>query len=174
MPNPFYKGVNKILVKCRICGSKVEKSAAYKITVDGKNNYYCNKQEYNNWTLKKKTRDNVYNLIYDIFGRKITNTVLYKEIDELGNIYEFDKILAYLQENYEYICMVLEKNFNSEYAKIRYFTAILKNNLADFDFKEVPIVKPIEMDFVQMKFNRKNKRKPLIEYEREYGGERNG
>lgn len=173
---PFFsqREVLKILVKCRICSKKIERTTAYKLVVDSKNNYYCSEQEYKEWRHKIEIRDNAYNLIYDIFGYKVTNTVLYKEVDELGGIYGFSKISAYLQEKYGYICKALSKDFNSEYTKIRYFTAILKNSLADFQYEEKMIIKTPAIDFVKTQFKRKDKRTPLVEYEDECGGDGNG
>ena len=41
----------------------------------------------------------------------------------------------FLKENEAYLHNVMQKEFNSEYSEIRYFTAILKNNLTDFKQK---------------------------------------
>lgn len=160
-----------IEVKCRICGNKKEKSEAYKVVVNNKNSYYCNKTEYIEWASKKEIKDNTYNLIYDIFERKVTNTILFKEVGELSDIYTYEKIFAYLKENKVYLCGVMKKGFSSEYAQIRYFTAILKNSLADFQYKKEVPIKNIEQDMPEYKFKRKGKRKPLLEYEEEVGDE---
>lgn len=160
-----------ILVKCKICGNKVERTEAYKVVVNGKNHYYCNESEYKDWASKKEIKDNTYNLIYDIFERKVTNTVLFKEVGELSDIYTYEKILTYLKENETYLCGVMRKGFSSEYAQIRYFTAILKNSLADFQYKKEVQTKKIIVDMPECKFSRKSKRKPLTEYEKEVGDE---
>ena len=160
-----------IEVKCRICGNKKEKLEAYKVVINNKNNYYCNETEYREWASKKEIKDNTYNLIYDIFERKVTNTILFKEVGELSNIYTYEKIFAYLKENEAYLSSVMKKGFSSEYAQIRYFTAILKNSLADFQYKKEVQIKNIEQDMPECKFKRKGKRKPLSEYEEEVGDE---
>lgn len=155
-----------MLVKCKICNHKIDRDNSYKILLNGKNNYYCSEKEYNEWLSNKKIKDNTYSLIYDIFGRKVTHTILYKEVDELSNVYTYSKIFAYLKENYDYLCKVMSKEFAGEYAQIRYFTAILKNSLADFSYIEKDVIKKsVNMDFVNAKFTRKTKRKPLVEYE---------
>lgn len=163
--------MNDTLVKCKICGNKIEKSVAYKIVINNKNNYYCNESEYRDWILNKEIKDNTYNLIYEIFGRKVTNTILFKEVGELSDIYTYKKIYVYLEENKVYLCNVMRKEFSSEYAQIRYFAAILKNSLVDFQFEKETKVKKIEVDIPEYKFSRKNKRKPLKEYEEEVGDE---
>ncbi len=158
-----------MLVKCRICNNKIDRADAYKVIVNNKNNYYCNETEYQTWALKKEIKDNTYNLIYEIFGRKITNTILFKEVGELSEIYTYEKILAYLEENKEYLYNVMKKTFSSEYAQIRYFTAILKNNLSDFHYEKEEQIKKVDMDIPEYKFSRKSKRKPLSDYEKEVG-----
>ena len=158
-------------VKCKICGNKKERSEAYKVVVNNKNNYYCCESEYQEWVSKNKIKDNTYDIIYSIFERKITNTILFKEVGELSDIYTYEKIFAYLKENEKYLCGVMKKNFSSEYAQIRYFAAILKNSLTDFQYKQEIQVKSIEQDMPEFKFKRKTKRKPLSEYEEEVGDE---
>lgn len=161
-----------MLVKCRICGGKVDRNDAYKVVIDGKNHYYCNESEYSEWTKKKDKKDKTYNLIYKIFDRKVPNTILYKEIVELADIYTFEKILAYLVDNESYLSSVMMKSFTNEYAQIRYFTAILKNSLTDFQFEDeskVEINKIDMPDVLNNQFSRKKKKKSLFEYEEEVG-----
>lgn len=156
-----------MLVKCKICGNKIDRNDAYNVIVNGKNNYYCNEKEYTSWKIKKDVKDNTYDLIYDIFERKVTNTVLFKEIGELADIYTYEKIRDYLITNETYLSTVMRKSFVSEYAQIRYFDAILKNSLADFCEEVKDYIKEIEIEIPKMKFARNKKRKPLLEYESE-------
>ena len=62
-----------------------------------------------------------------------------------------------------------ERNFQSEYAKIRYFAAILKNNLRDYHMPEK--IKPrevnIENEPTVQHFHRRKKRRNLAELESE-------
>ena len=69
--------------KCKYCGKSIDTNSAYKIVVGKTNRYYCNEEEYNIIHKAQQIKDDTYNLIYEIFGRKITNTILYKEINEL-------------------------------------------------------------------------------------------
>jgi len=168
----YYQGGGEMLVKCKICGNKADRNEAYKVVVDGKNHYYCNKNEYNEWRKKKDIKDRVYNLIYEIFDRKVTNTILYKEIGELADVYTYEKILAYLTDNENYLTSAIKKSFVSEYAQIRYFTAILKNSLTDFQFEREPKVEINKLDMPDVsnnQFSRKKKKKSLSEYEKEVG-----
>lgn len=156
-----------MLVKCRICGNKIDRNDAYNVVINGKNNYYCSKFEYDPWKEKKDIKNKTYELINDIFERKVTNTVLFKEIGDLADIYTYEKIRNYLIANETYLSTVMRKSFFSEYAQIRYFDAILKNSLVDFCEEVKEYKKEIEIEVPKMKFTRNKKRKPLLEYESE-------
>ena len=122
-----------MLVKCRICGNKIDRKEAFKVSVEGKPNaFYCSEAEYNAMIEERKCKDDAYYCIYGIFGYQVTNTVLYKEIGELGKIYGFKLILSYLHDNEEYLTRIVGREYKNEFAKIKYFTAILKNNLTDY------------------------------------------
>ena len=129
-------------VKCRYCGERVEKEDAYKDP--NKNSYYCSEEHYlatmkNKEDLQKekeekrqKKIDPVYEEVADIFGYRIQNSQLFKEMKLWRSICNDEKILAYLQEHKDYIKSKLEKLNSSEYARIRYVSAILKNSLKDY------------------------------------------
>ena len=59
------------------------------------------------------------------------------------------------------------KNFDTstEYAKIRYFSAIVKNNISDFKPKKVDVVKNIEFEIYETNFKKSGRRKCLADYE---------
>lgn len=159
--------------KCKYCGKSIDTKNAYKVVVGKINRYFCNEEEYNIVHKAQQIKDDTFNIIYEIFGRKITNTILYKEINELSSIYSFEKIKAYLSENIEYLSNIIQKkSFQSEYAQIRYFVAILKNSLTDFKYeKKEKINKEVEIDMPTCTFKRKPNKKTLTEYEQEVGEE---
>ena len=129
-------------VKCRYCGERVEKEDAYKDP--NKNSYYCSEEHYlatmkkredfqkEKEEKKQKKIDPVYEEVADIFGYRIQNSQLFKEMKLWRSICDDEKILAYLQEHNGYIKSKLEKLNSSEYARIRYVSAILKNSLKDY------------------------------------------
>jgi len=158
-----------VLVKCKICSQKVDRDDAYKVEVSGKNNYYCNENEYKNLIQQKQDKDNVYTEINDIFGRKITNTAIFKEITEISKIYTYERILAYLKFNNTYLGSVMAKDFSSEYAQIRYFSAILKNSLSDFKIENNLYDKEIVIDIPKDNFKQKKQKKTLADFEMEEG-----
>jgi len=141
---------------------------AYKKIIKEKNVYYCSKEECDEWNKRKDEKDNTFILIYEIFGRRITNTILFKEIQDLANIYTYSQIFAYLKENENQLSSIVGKDFKSEFAQIRYFTAILKNSLADFTRKEIlNIKKQVSVDVIEMKYKPQKCRRSLAEIELE-------
>ena len=159
--------------KCKYCGKSIDTDNAFKVIVGKTNRYYCDENEYNIIHKTQQIKDDTYNLIYEIFGRKITNTILYKEVNELSGIYSFEKIEAYLSQNIEYISNLMQnKSFQNENAQIRYFAAILKNSLSDFKYeKKEKINKEVEIDMPSCNFKRRLNKKTLAEYEQEVGEE---
>lgn len=163
-----------MLVKCRKCNKKVERNEAFKVVVGGKNTYYCNEDEYNEILKYRELKDKTYSYIDKIFGYKVTNTSLYKEVNEIVDAFGYELLISYLEENESYLSSVMqEKDFPKEYGKIRYFAAILKNSLADYENtineNEKNYEKYIEYDLPEMKFKRKKKKRSLSEIETEVG-----
>lgn len=159
--------------KCKYCGKSIDTKVAYKVAVGKTNRYFCNKEEYDIVYKAQKIKNDTYDLIFEIFGRKVTNTILYKEVNELSPVYPYERIKAYLEQNMTYLSNLMQnKSFQSEYAQIRYFTAILKNNLTDFKYeKKERINIKVDIDMPEYVFKRKSDRKPLIEFEEEVGEE---
>lgn len=163
-----------MLVKCRKCGNKVERNEAFKAVVGGNNTYYCNEDEYNEILRNKELKDEAYSYIYNIFGYKVTNTSIYKEVNEIIDAFGYELLISYLKENESYLSSVMqEKDFPKEYGKIRYFAAILKNSLVDYentsDKNDKEYGKCIEYDLPEVKYKRKKKRRNLPDIEAEVG-----
>ncbi|MBL4951066.1 hypothetical protein JK635_02275 [Neobacillus sp. YIM B02564] len=125
-----------MLVKCKGCGNKIDRDIAYKVIIKGKNKYYCNKQEYEAIKIEKESKNKVINLSFELIG-KTTNTALFKELQEIANIHTYTKLLKYLEENMVKIDAAICNNipFVNEYAKIRYYSTIIKNEIGDFKEK---------------------------------------
>ena len=132
-------------VKCRHCGTYIEKSEAYKDETR-RGFYYCNEKEYiveekkredakkekEAAAERKAKRDAVYHELCDIFCYEVQNSVLFTEWILWNKLANDEKILAYLQENKDYIKSKMERTNGTEYARIRYLSAILKNSLKDY------------------------------------------
>ena len=142
-------------VKCRFCGKQIDKKNAYVIKGNKRNKYYCCYEH----SITKKPRDVFYDKAQEVFG-KTTNTLFFKEIDEIAAVHGWDKMIVYLEDNKEYLDKVMSKNFTSEYARCRYFSVIFKNNLGDYQMKKAePIIKKVvevDMDVSTNKYKKKN------------------
>lgn len=112
-----------------------------------------------------RIKNDIYLVIYQIFGYKVMNTALYKEINDVLVAVDYSKLFNYLKENCDELIKNLSKDFNNEYGKIRYFGAIVKNNIKDYTIpiKQEPI-KQIETDISEIKYKKKKRRKSLNEY----------
>lgn len=123
-------------VTCKCCGEKIDKKIAV-ATLRGKTTWhYCPEH-----VGQKSPSEEMYDLIYEIFGRKVLNTILFKEMNEILSVYSHQKVIAYLKENKEYLeDVIYGRSYVSEYAQIRYFTAIIKNSIHNF---EIPNFKPV-------------------------------
>jgi len=169
IPSSLPKG-DFMKVKCQSCSKMIDRNTAYKVTMGKVNKYYCNENEYADIQSAKKIKDNTYEKIFECFNRKITNSVLFKEINELEQVYGYIKITDYIEENMDYLSSVLiNKSFSSEYAQIRYFTAILKNSLADYSVETKKHEKPVILDIPEVKYKAVKKKRSLDEIEQEVG-----
>lgn len=169
-------------VVCKYCKSKVEKADALQIPGEKYNTYYCNQECYDKANAEKKAKeierlakkqekeenkqkriDPVYEEIADIFGYRIANSALFKEMKLWRGICDDSKILAYLQEHKIYIKNKLEQLDSNEYSRIRYVSAILKNSLADY--KRTVRVEPekinVDCEIYEQSFSTRKKRRGL-------------
>lgn len=139
--------------KCKICGAELDPKTAYKVTdKNGKNKYFCNESEFEAEEERKKKaaedKDRVYRLVCDIMGEKeIISTALFKEWQVWNKVADNSKIAKYLEENRDYLVSVIARLSSSEYAKIKYLSAIIRDKIKAFvpkvEVKEVPkIVEP--------------------------------
>ena len=140
-------------VTCQICKKKIEKDTAYRAIVIGPKSgkattkYCCSEQEWkaeeNRKKKSKEDRDKVYFLICDMFGYEIQNSKFFDEWRKWNKLKSDEMIYKYIRENEEYLQQVCDRSFDSEYGKIMYFSAILKNNLVDFTQCGKFVTKPI-------------------------------
>lgn len=160
-------------VTCRICKSKIDRDIAFKVKKGKTNLYYCSQKEYNDDVRQKEeiktNKDKLQIIIDDIFESPVTNSILYKEISEWDKLKPIEIIIDYLQENKNFINKSLNKDFQSEYAKIRYFSAIVKNNIKNYNIKKVEVIKKIDVEIYETEYQSKKRKKCLSEYIQEDG-----
>lgn len=169
-------------VVCKYCKAKVEKADALQVPGEKYNTYYCNQECYDKANTEKKAKeierlakkqekeenkqkriDPVYEEVADIFGYRIANSALFKEMKLWRGICDDSKILAYLQEHKNYIKNKLEQLDSNEYSRIRYVSAILKNSLADY--KKAARVEPekinVDCEIYEQSFSTRKRRRGL-------------
>ncbi len=165
MPSP--QGVMKLNVKCRICGKLIDRNIAYKVYKGKINTYYCSEKEYTDYlaeqSIQQQKKKDTYTLIEEFIG-KTTNTILFKEVGIWLTVADYDTICGYLKDNKAQIQYALNKNFISEYAKIRYFSAIVKNNIGDYIPPVPEPVRKVETELYESKYKPKARRKCLNDY----------
>ena len=131
-------------VTCRCCGEKIDKKIAVGVP-HGKTTWnYCPEH-----VGQKSSKEKMYDLIYEIFGRRVLNTILYKELDQVASVYSYEIITAFIEENKSFLEQLMYRSYSSEFAQIRYFSSVIKNGLHDFKMKQPePIIKKeIEVGF---------------------------
>lgn len=158
-----------MLVKCKCCGNKIERESAYKVITDNGNKYYCNKAEYEAMQKEKADKDAIYAEIVDIFGYKIQNSALFKEWKCWNELASNEKILSYIQENKDYIKGAVGRINGTEYARVRYVSAILKNSLVDYkvELRKEPEKIAVDCEIYEAPISTRKKRRGLSELENE-------
>ena len=144
-------------VKCRACGKKINITDAFQ---GSPRMYYCSEQEFN-------TEKTFFDMVYEFVGHT-NNTALFKEMKLWG---EHSKVLGFMQDNKVKIEKSMAKNFVSEYAKIRYFSAIIKNSIADYTPSNPEEVKQTTEEIYECKYKHKERRKCLSDYYKELESE---
>ena len=137
---------------CKACGKELKRGEGYK-SPDKKR--YCSKQCYDSYN---KMLELVFQIMSDC-------PILRKEVKSWGT--DFQKICFYLQDNVERIELVMNKDFNSIYSKVRYFSTIVQNGLVEYEMPKSDIIKKSDLEFYESKYKPKKRRKCLSDYEKE-------
>lgn len=154
-----------------ICGSSIEKDTAYKIIKGKINRYCCSEQEYKDHMAEQeeisKQKAKFYKMVEYFLGATV-NTALYKEIQIWLSLSDYKTLCDYFTDCRFTLTKAMNKQFVSEYARIRYFSAIVKNSIGDYKPLKPEPVKAVEAEFYKTKYKPTKKRKCLSDYE---GGE---
>lgn len=171
-------------VKCRLCKKMIDRIDAFKSPTNV-GFYYCNEEEYNIDTKEKEKKnaarerakerihkiDPVYEAAVEILGYRTQHSIFFNEMKLWRGICNDDIILAYLAENKNFLLNAMQKDFNNEYGKIKYFSAILKNSLGNYKINYKPVQKPVKVEVDDTMYepvvSRKRKRRSLSELEDE-------
>ena len=154
-----------MMVKCQICGTKIDRDVAYKVQHNNRNKYYCSEKEYQQQQQELRDKDILFTLINTLFGYKVINSALFKEIANIHTSYSYSQITSYIQSNKNLLSSVLNKDYNNEDCKIIFFFTIVSNNIKDFVTNYRPqINRDVSIEITKTKYKHK-KRKSLSDYE---------
>jgi hypothetical protein len=116
--------------------------------------------------LEKESRVKVIDMSYEIIGNT-TNTLVLKEISDIGKTHTYYKLLKFMQSNCYELTKIMNKNNSNEYGKIRYFFTIIKNKIGDY--KElIENTEVNNFEYVKVVNYTPTKKKTFTEYINEY------
>lgn len=99
-------------------------------------------------------------LVEDIIGLTFDDS-LSKEIPTWG---DREKVVSYLIDNKSALESTMQrKQFASEYAMIRYFSAVVKNGIKSYIMPPPDVIKQTDNEFYESKYKPKKRRKCLSE-----------
>lgn len=116
--------------KCTHCKKELTTDIAYKVTVNGKNKYYCTKEEYETIQNEINNKNKCLETISTMLNIPFVPPMMIKEVNELTQFYSYIVIDRTFKDNEQNIRWFLDnKNNGSEYGKIKYIMTIIKNNI---------------------------------------------
>lgn len=154
--------------KCQVCGKELTTDIAFKVTKGKVNKYYCNEKEYKDYRDNVEARKNIYSLCCQLANSE--NTIINKEISNLGKIYKNVLINEFLKVNYKTLEEIMSRCKNgNDYGRIKYLFTVIKNKIGDFKYEvKEEIVVNFDLDFYESNYKpKKKKKKTLLEYEAE-------
>lgn len=122
---------------CQICKAKGNTDVFYKVTTDqGKNKYYCNKEEYVNFINEKEKRHDLLKFVaedvLEYEDGQIVPPVMVKKIEKLHGFYDYEVIHNCFKVQKEAIqYWINNKNFSSEHGMASYVMKIIESNIND-------------------------------------------
>jgi hypothetical protein len=126
--------------KCRQCSAFVNSNDAIKGIINGKNAFWCS-EKCKTLYEEAQTKIAAINAEYDeiiastkeIFGYDFTSySLLRKEINTWEKLTTRQNIISYLNENKEWLSRVMSKEFQGDYNRVRYFSAVISSKLHDY------------------------------------------
>lgn len=135
---------------CQICRKPLTTDIAYKVSVKGRNLYYCSEEEYVNKQKNIRLKNECLETISKIINVPILTPAMLKEINKIAEYYEYIVIKKCFIENEKSIQWFLNNNENStEYGKARYISTIILNNINKTLKKHKDEIKQMELLFAK-------------------------
>ena len=118
-------------VKCKICKKQLTTDTSFKVVRNGKNEYYCSEEEYNELLKEKEERNKCLELISSVFGIEFCPPMVVKELNNIAKHYNYETIMDTFNDNEvkNTVSWFLDNNgFN--FGTVRYVFTIISNNIA--------------------------------------------
>ncbi len=162
--------------KCRYDKKPVNTKTAFKVVIDDKNTYWCCEECYNLYLADKEKQDKIkaeYDEIFDItkeiFGYEFMGySLLKREVIAWEKVATRAKIIAYLKENKSWLSDVMNKEFGSDFHRVRYYSVVVSSKLHDWKPRDVEVAKPkvvVEETIYEAPTQSTNKRRSLADLE---------
>ena len=137
-----------MLVKCQICGKKIDREDAYRVehvTKSGSksNKYYCNEEEYENDRKEKEYYKECQYLLDQLFQEVIVDNTRNKKLSELHKAgYSYETIytcISDISKTIENALVIKRDDFkgkNAMYMKLAYVFGIIKKEITKYEHKD--------------------------------------
>lgn len=130
-----------VKVKCKECGNKLERSDAYLVesisekTLKINKKYYCDEKCYKKQETRKELIIKCNDLMEDILDIPIRSNIYFNKMySPMIKRYDYDVIYEFLTSEKDYIEQQIEdKDFNTINVKLKYFLAIMQNNIGKYE-----------------------------------------
>ena len=128
---------------CAYCGKELKMRKGIRAcNLNSKTYRFCNTEEYDIWRAEfdrlVAQKNNVIKFLFDFFDvddQKVCN-VIRGEVKELCSMYSADDVYEYLQKRSTHLKTIMgRKYFTSDYNKVKYVTAIIRNEMEKYESK---------------------------------------
>lgn len=161
---------------CRYDKKQLDTKTAFKVVIKDKNTYWCSEECYNKHLAEKAEQDKItaeydeiYEITKEIFGYEFLGYPLLKrEVCVWEKVGTRQKIIAYLKENKSWLSDVMNREFASDYNRVRYYSTVVSSKLHDFKPKIEEQPKPkvsIDETIYEAPTHSINKRRSLEDLE---------
>ena len=159
---------------CKYDKKQLDTKTAFKVVIKEKNTYWCSEQCYAKYLADKEKQEKInaeyaeiYELTSKIFGYEFQSVgLLRREVLTWEKIGSRAKIIAYLKENMQWLKDVMNRSFESDFNRVRYYSTIVVGKLHDWkprvEVKEV--AKVVVEEHYETKYKAKG-RKALEDFE---------
>ena len=163
--------------KCGYDKNPLDTKTAFKVVIKGKNTYWCSEQCYAKYLADKEKQEKInaeyaeiYELTSKIFGYEFQSVgLLRKEVLAWEKVGSRAKIIAYLKENMQWLKDVMNRSFESDFNRVRYYSTIVVGKLHDWkprvEVKEVPNVVVEQVMYDTTPSNTRSRRRGLADLE---------